>query len=100
MIRLPLQLALWSLLATTNLVAQKQPDLKKLDAYIADAVKRFDQPGMAVGIVQNGKLVWSKGYGKLDLAKPEPVTPNSIFFMTALDVWMGITSPFRLPDRP
>lgn len=84
MIRLPLQLALCSLLATTTLVAQKQPDLKKLDAYIADAVKRFDQPGMAVGIVQNGKLVWSKGYGKLDLAKPEPVTPNSIFFCASL----------------
>lgn len=72
------------LLLATALFAQKQPDLKKLDAYIADAVKKFDQPGLAVGIVQDGKLVWSKGYGKLDLAKPEAVTPNSIFFCASM----------------
>ncbi len=64
--------------------AQKRPDLKKLDAYIADAVQQFDQPGLAVGIVENGQLVWSKGYGKLDLDKAEPVTPNSIFFTASL----------------
>lgn len=72
------------LLFATALFAQKQPDLKKLDAYIADAVKKFDQPGLAVGIVKDGELVWSKGYGKLDLAKPEAVTPNSIFFCASM----------------
>lgn len=71
-------------LLTTATVAQKQPDLKKLDAYIADAVVKFDQPGLAVGIVQGGKLVWSKGYGKLDLAKPDPVTTNSVFYCASI----------------
>jgi CubicO group peptidase (beta-lactamase class C family) len=70
--------------AAATATAQKQPDLRKLDTYIADAVKRFDQPGLAVGIVQNGSLVWSKGYGKLDLAKPDPVTPNSIFYAASI----------------
>lgn len=79
-----LSTALIALLLATALLAQKQPDLKKLDAYIANAVQQFDQPGLAVGIVKDGKLVWSKGYGKLDLAKPEPVTPNSIFFCASL----------------
>jgi CubicO group peptidase (beta-lactamase class C family) len=79
-----LSTALLALLLATALLAQKQPDLKKLDAYIANAVQQFDQPGLAVGIVKDGKLVWSKGYGKLDLAKPEPVTPNSIFFTASL----------------
>ena len=60
------------------------PDLTQLDAYIADAVVKFDQPGLAVGIVKDGQLVWSKGYGKLDLAKPEPVTANSIFFIASM----------------
>jgi len=64
--------------------AQKQPDFKKLDAYIADAVVKLDQPGLAVGIVNDGKLVWSKGYGKLDLAKPEPVTTNSLFYCASI----------------
>ncbi len=62
----------------------QQPDLNALDAYIADAVVKFDQPGLAVGIVKDGELVWSKGYGKLDLAKAEAVTPNSIFFIASM----------------
>ena len=50
-------------------VNAQSPDLKALDAYIADAVVKFDQPGLAVGIVKDGQLIFSKGYGKLDLAK-------------------------------
>ena len=63
---------------------QKAPDLKKLDAYIADAVLKFDQPGLAVGIVKNGELIWSKGYGRLDLAKPESVTANTLFYCASI----------------
>lgn len=63
---------------------QKAPDLNALDRYIADAMMKFDQPGMAVGIVSGGKLIWSNGYGKLDLSRPEPVTPNSIFFAASI----------------
>ena len=72
-------LLLWS----SALLAQK-PDLKKLDSYIADAVVKLDQPGLAVGIVKDGNLIWSKGYGKLDLAKPEPVTPNTLFYCASI----------------
>lgn len=67
-----------------GLSAQQQPDLAQLDAYIADAVKQFDQPGLAVGIVKKGELVWSKGYGKLDLAKSDAVTPNTLFFIASM----------------
>ncbi len=45
---------------------------------------KFDQPGLAVGIVKDGKLVYGKGFGKLDLAKADPVTPNSIFFIASM----------------
>lgn len=71
------------LLCGGTLFAQK-PDLKKLDAYIADAVQKLDQPGLAVGIVKDGKLVWSNGYGKLDLAGAEPVTANTLFYCASI----------------
>lgn len=64
--------------------AQRTPDLKKLDAYIADAVRKFDQPGLAVGVLKDGRLLWSKGYGRLDVDKPDAVTPNSIFFAASI----------------
>ena len=64
--------------------AQKGPDFKKLDTYIADAVRKFVLRGLAVGVVKDGKLVWSKGYGRLDLAKPDPVTANSVFYCASI----------------
>jgi len=64
--------------------AQKKPDLKALDAYIAKAVTDFGQPGLAVGVVRDGELIWSKGYGRLDQAKSDPVTANSIFFIASM----------------
>ena len=54
---------------TCGATLRAQPDLAALDAYLADALVKFDQPGLAVGVVKDGQLVWSKGYGKLDLAK-------------------------------
>ena len=65
-------------------LSAQTPDLQKLDAYIADAVVKFDQPGLAVGIVKDGQLIWSNGYGKLDLAKPGPVTPNTLFYCASI----------------
>lgn len=73
-----------ALLATTAAPAQPNVDIAALDSYLAEAVRQFDQPGLAVGIVKDGQLVWSKGYGKLDLAKPEPVTPNSVFYLASI----------------
>ena len=75
---------LLAVLLVTSTFAQKAPDFKKLDAYIANAMTQFDQPGLAVGIVKDGALVWSKGYGKLDLAKAEPVTANSLFYCASM----------------
>lgn len=76
--------ALIVLLLSLTANAQRKPDLKALDAYIAKAVSDFGQPGLAVGVVQNGNLIWSKGYGRLDVNKPDPVTPNSVFFLASM----------------
>ena len=66
------------------LIAQRTPNTDSLDAYISRAVSAFDQPGLAVGVVSKGELVWSKGYGKLDLAKADPVTPKSVFYCASI----------------
>ncbi|HEX9166602.1 MAG TPA: serine hydrolase [Gemmatimonadales bacterium] len=55
------------------------PDLKALDAYIEQARKDWNVPGMSVGIVRNDSVVFLKGYGVRELGKPDPVTPNTLF---------------------
>jgi len=56
-----------------------QPDLKKLDAYYAKALTDWDVPGMAIAIVKDGKVVFSKGYGVKEMGKPEKADENTLF---------------------
>jgi CubicO group peptidase (beta-lactamase class C family) len=35
----------------------------RLEAYIADGMKAFENPGLAIGIVANDRLVYAKGFG-------------------------------------
>jgi CubicO group peptidase (beta-lactamase class C family) len=38
-------------------------------------------PGCALGIVENGKLIYSKGYGVADLEHVIEITPSSVFYI-------------------
>jgi CubicO group peptidase (beta-lactamase class C family) len=50
-----------------------------LDSYVANSMKTFDVPGMAVTIVKDGKVVVSKGYGVRKLGDPTPVDEHTMF---------------------
>jgi CubicO group peptidase (beta-lactamase class C family) len=50
-----------------------------LDAYVANSMKVFDVPGMAVAIVKDGKIIVAKGYGKRKLGDSTPVDEFTMF---------------------
>jgi CubicO group peptidase (beta-lactamase class C family) len=54
-------------------------DLGALDGDLARALKDWQVPGMAVGIVKDGKVVHAKGYGVRELGRPEPVDADTLF---------------------
>jgi CubicO group peptidase (beta-lactamase class C family) len=51
----------------------------KIDDIVARAMKAFNVPGMAVGIVKDGQLIYAKGYGVREFGKPATVDPNTLF---------------------
>lgn len=53
--------------------------LKGVDKYIEKAMKDWNVPGLAMVIVQDGKVVYSKGYGYRNIAKKLPVTSKTLF---------------------
>jgi CubicO group peptidase (beta-lactamase class C family) len=50
-----------------------------LDAYVANSMKTFEVPGMAVAIVKDGKVVVAKGYGVRKLGEATPVDEFTMF---------------------
>ncbi|MCX6233065.1 MAG: serine hydrolase [Bacteroidetes bacterium] len=56
-----------------------QRKLKGFDKEMETILKNWNMPGVGIGIVKNGKLVFVKGYGYRDYEKKLPVTANTLF---------------------
>jgi len=54
-------------------------DFEKLDSYFSKAAKEWGIPGMSVGIVKDGEIVFSKGYGVLEVGKPKKPDGNTLY---------------------
>ena len=53
--------------------------LQGLDDLAGDAMKQWKVPGVAVAVVQNGKVIYAKGYGYRDVENKLPVTTATLF---------------------
>jgi len=56
-----------------------KPSLDGLDEFIAQVMKDWKVPGLALAVIQDGKVTLLKGYGYRDLEKQLPVTQNTLF---------------------
>ena len=59
-------------------VANGQVEEKKLDDLIQNTLKTFDVPGMSVGIIKDGKLIYSKGFGVRSLISKQPMDDTTL----------------------
>ena len=59
--------------------SSQKVDFEKLDAYFGKAASDWGVPGMSVGIVKDGEIVFSKGYGVLEMGKPEKPDGNTLY---------------------
>ena len=90
--------------AITHIIAQKnktslQADIIAFDNYIQKAMQDWQIPGMAVAIVKNNEIIFSKGYGVREIGTNKKVDTKTMFVcasttkaMTA--VCMGILLKF------
>ncbi len=78
--RLPLFLACLCLVAGSAIAAAPDP-LKSLDIdrLVERTMALYQVPGIAVGIVKDGKLVFAKGYGVRELGHPGKVDADTLF---------------------
>ncbi|CAM3360551.1 serine hydrolase [Bordetella flabilis] len=53
--------------------------LPQFDAYVRDILRRSGVPGIAIGIVADGRTVLARGYGVADIREGKPVTADTLF---------------------
>lgn len=77
-----LALAVAFLLAPA-LGAQSAPTAR-VNAYIASAVRAWHEPGLAIAVVKDDKVVFAKGYGLRKRGEAAPVDENTVFAIGSL----------------
>ncbi|HMB55878.1 MAG TPA: serine hydrolase domain-containing protein, partial [Arenimonas sp.] len=57
--------------------------LQQIASFVEQMRKEFDVPGVAIGIVQDGKVVMSQGFGVRQLGKPDKVDGDTRFMIAS-----------------
>ena len=57
--------------------------LDELKQFVENARKELDVPGVAIGIVQDGKVVFADGFGVRALGKPDKVDGDTLFMIAS-----------------
>jgi CubicO group peptidase (beta-lactamase class C family) len=67
------------LFAPSTLRAQNPPDYSTLDPVIEQIMKEWKVPGLAIAVVKEGRVVYTRGFGYRDVKKGLKVTPDTLF---------------------
>ncbi len=67
------------LFVSITLFSQTKVQLEHLNKYYQKALKEWHVPGMAIAIVKDNKIIFSKGYGYANVKKKTKVDGNTLF---------------------
>ena len=65
--------------ALSQAQSQTEVNLKSLDKYYAKMVKDWDVPGVSIGIVKDGKLVFTGNYGTNEIGKKQKPNEQTLY---------------------
>jgi len=71
----------------------------KLDAVLEEIMARWGIPGLGVGIVQEGEIVYAKGFGVQSLETRAPVTPDSVFCTASIAKCFVASAVLQLAEQ-
>lgn len=89
----------WFILLPVSYVLGQQALPDQLDEWIEQGRKDWNIPGMAVGIVKDGKVVYAKGFGEKQLGGGDRVDANTIFSIASVSKHMTVTALAILVDE-
>lgn len=88
--------------ARLSLVApgsRKRIDYAQLDARLKRMVAKPNMVGMAVGVVENGRITFLNGYGETIAGSGEKVTPQTVFRWASVSKGVAATMVAKLAEE-
>ena len=70
-----------------------------LDSVLQEIVARWGIPGMGIGIIQEGEIVYARGFGVQSLDTKAPVTTDSLFCTASISKVFVATAVNQLAER-
>ena len=67
------------LLVSSFFAAAQDAPLQGFDDYVNKAIKDWEVPGVAIAVIKDDRIVFTKGYGVRELGKPSPVDEHTMF---------------------
>lgn len=77
----------------------RKVDLKALDKYFEKSRQDMEVPGLAIAIVKDDAVVFSKGYGTRTIGKTEPVDDHTLFAIASLSKAFTVALLGKLVDN-
>ncbi len=91
--------SLWVAFWAMSMVASAGAiDTQEIDRRISFMMKKPEMVGLAVAIVDNGELVFAKGYGETMKGSQKPVTPDTVFRWASLSKGVAAATVLSLAD--
>lgn len=71
----------------------------QLDTVLQEIMARWGIPGLGVGLVEDGRITYARGFGVQSLATGAPVTPDSLFCVASITKIFVATAIMQLVEQ-
>jgi beta-lactamase class C len=86
-------------LAAVSTEARRDIDYRLLDARLKQLMTKPAMVGLAVGVVENGRITFLQGYGETLAGSGDPVTPETVFRWASTSKGVAATMVTKLAEQ-
>ena len=65
--------------SVVGIASSPAPTAEMIDAMVRATIRRYQLPGIAVGVIEDGRLVFARGYGETVHGSGDPITRHTLF---------------------
>ena len=86
-------------LASVSTAARRDVDYAQLDSRLEQLMTKPAMVGLAVGVVENGRITFLRGYGETLEGSGDPVTPETVFRWASCSKGVAATMVAKLAEQ-